>query len=111
VKFTPEEGCVWIEGATNGGAFTVCVGDTGLGIAPDEKEVIFEEFRQATSARKLDSSGAGLGLAIVRKLARLHGGDVSVESEPGKGSRFLVSLPAAKGSIADTISGEGSRNM
>jgi PAS domain S-box-containing protein len=100
VKFTPEEGRVWIEAATSGEVFTICVGDTGIGIAAGEQEAIFEEFHQVASARKLAPPGAGLGLAITRKLARLHGGDVRVESEPGKGSRFLVSLPVAGESMA-----------
>jgi signal transduction histidine kinase len=76
------------------------VGDTGIGIAADEQEAIFEEFHQVTSAQKPSAVGTGLGLAITRKLARLHGGDVRVESEMGKGSRFLVSLPVAAKSIA-----------
>jgi PAS domain S-box-containing protein len=93
VKFTPEQGRVWIETAVHRETVTVCVGDTGIGIAPGELEAIFEEFHQVASARKISAAGTGLGLAITRKLARLHGGDVRVESEPGKGSRFLVWLP------------------
>jgi PAS domain S-box-containing protein len=101
VKFTPEEGRVWIETATDGEIFTICVADTGIGIAPDEQEAIFEEFHQVVaSAGNLPAAGSGLGLAITRKLARLHGGDVRVESEMGKGSRFLVSLPVSGESIA-----------
>jgi len=100
VKFTPEEGRVWIETAMEGEILTISVGDTGIGIAAGEQEAIFEEFHQVASARKLAPAGAGLGLAITRKLARLHGGDVRVESEPGKGSRFLVSLPVAGESMA-----------
>jgi len=95
VKFTPEDGRVWIETAAQGEILTICVGDTGIGIAPGEREAIFEEFHQVASARKLGAAGAGLGLAITRKLVQLHGGGVRVESEMGKGSRFLVSLPVA----------------
>jgi len=100
VKFTPEEGRVWIETAMEGEILTISVGDTGIGIAAGEQEAIFEEFHQVASARKLAPAGAGLGLAITRKLARLHGGEVRVESELGKGSRFLVSLPVAAKSVA-----------
>jgi len=100
VKFTPEEGRVWIETAMDGEILTISVGDTGIGIAAGEQEAIFEEFHQVASARKLAPAGAGLGLAITRKLVRLHGGDVRVESEVGKGSRFLVSLPVAAKSMA-----------
>jgi signal transduction histidine kinase len=94
VKFTPEAGRVWIEGAAAEEAFTITVGDTGIGIAPEEQEAIFEEFHQVAAARSGPAVGTGLGLAITRKLARLHGGDVRVESELGKGSKFIVTLPA-----------------
>jgi signal transduction histidine kinase len=97
VKFTPEEGRVWIETATEGEIFKISVSDTGIGIAPGEQEAIFEEFHQAASARKMAAAGAGLGLAITRKLVHLHGGGIRVESEMAKGSRFLVWLPVAGG--------------
>src|ERR1035438_264709 len=57
VKFTPEEGRVWIETATDGETFTICVGDTGIGIAPGEQDAIFEEFHQVASAGKMASAG------------------------------------------------------
>ncbi len=100
VKFTPEKGRVWIESAADGEILTICVGDTGAGVAAGEQEAIFEEFHQVASATNVAAAGTGLGLAITRKLARLHGGDVRVESEIGKGSRFLVSLPVAGKSSA-----------
>jgi signal transduction histidine kinase len=96
VKFTPEKGRVWIESATDGEIFTICVLDTGIGIAPAEQEAIFEEFHQVASAPEV---GTGLGLAITRRLARLLGGDVQVESQLGTGSRFLVSLPVSGGFV------------
>ncbi len=105
VKFTPEEGRIWVETASDGELFTISVGDTGIGIAADEQDAIFEEFHQVASARKHSGSGAGLGLAITRKLARLHGGDVQVESRVDEGSRFVVTLPAAAESIRGSKNG------
>ena len=99
MKFTPQEGRVWIEAATDGDIFTLCVGDTGIGISLDEQEAIFEEFHQVSSTKDLAAAGTGLGLTITRKLVQIHGGNIRVESELGKGSRFLLSLPVAGGSI------------
>lgn len=95
VKFTPEEGRVWVETQPGGDALTIIVGDTGIGIPAAEREAIFDEFHQVAPAPGHAAAGAGLGLAITRKLAELHGGSIHVESETGKGSTFFVSLPAA----------------
>jgi signal transduction histidine kinase len=89
LKFT-REGEVRVETSDAGEkAFRVTVRDTGPGIAPDQHEAIFEEFRQAEGAEP----GTGLGLAISRRLARVMGGDVTLESEPGRGSVFYLTLP------------------
>jgi len=69
------------------------VADTGMGIPPDAQKAIFESFTQADGTTSRRFGGTGLGLAIVRELAQLLGGSVGVESEPGRGSRFWVSLP------------------
>jgi PAS domain S-box-containing protein len=100
VKFTPEKGRIWIESASGAEYFTISVEDTGIGIIPGEQEAIFEEFHQVASA---SATGTGLGLAITRKLARLLGGDVRVESQLGTGSRFLVSLPVSEEFVAPEI--------
>ncbi|MBI4442251.1 MAG: response regulator, partial [Acidobacteria bacterium] len=102
VKFTPEGGRVSIQGGLEGpvlsGAAGECihmaVHDTGIGIAPEEQEAIFDEFRQVGTTTKGVREGTGLGLAITRRLVEQHGGTIRVESEPGRGSRFHFTLPA-----------------
>jgi signal transduction histidine kinase/CheY-like chemotaxis protein len=89
LKFT-REGEVRVEtSAAPGSTFRVAVRDSGPGIAPDQHEAIFEEFQQTEG----DDIGTGLGLAISRRLARVMGGDITLESEPGRGSVFYVTLP------------------
>jgi signal transduction histidine kinase/CHASE3 domain sensor protein len=105
VKFTPEGGRVWIEAARKDDCVQICVGDTGIGIAPEEQTAVFEEFYQAGGTTKTPGEGTGLGLNITKRLVELHGGKIWVESEPGRGSRFRFTLPCAPGS-SDT-DGEG----
>src|SRR6478609_3485489 len=69
------------------------VSDTGIGMTPEQQAKLFEEFSQADRTTAQRFGGTGLGLAITRKLARMMGGDVTVASEPGKGSVFTVRLP------------------
>jgi signal transduction histidine kinase/CheY-like chemotaxis protein len=89
LKFT-SAGKVQVETAGNSqSVFRVAVRDTGPGIAADQHEAIFEEFQRAEG----DEAGTGLGLAISRRLARVMGGDVTLESEPGRGSVFYLTLP------------------
>jgi signal transduction histidine kinase len=105
VKFTPEGGRIDVrarlaEGLpASGGDLVLDVIDTGVGIADEEQQAIFEKFRQGRvfqtgdDAMTREFSGTGLGLSIVRELCRLLGGDVAVESQLGRGSRFTVRLP------------------
>ncbi len=94
VKFTPEGGRVTIKAATDGTDLVFTVSDTGVGIAPEEQDLIFEKFRQAANPMTREQGGTGLGLSIVRELAKLLGGDVTVHSELGRGSTFTVRIAA-----------------
>ncbi len=93
VKFTPDGGAVCLRTMDAPGAVVVCVEDTGIGIAPKDQEIIFEQFRQVESSYCRRYEGTGLGLALCRKFVEMHGGRVWVESEEGKGSRFFFSIP------------------
>src|SRR5919201_1320169 len=87
-KWTPEGGIVRVALTQRNGAVAVDIADTGPGIAPEEQERIFRAFWSR------DGGGTGLGLAIARELAEAHGGRIELESEPGRGSRFELVLPA-----------------
>src|SRR5215468_2286232 len=94
IKFTPEGGRIEVRAVPMDGSVEVSVADTGVGIAPEDQERVFEEFRQVGTADK-KVEGTGLGLALSRKFVELHGGRIWVESQPGKGSRFSFTLPAS----------------
>ncbi len=99
IKFTPEGGRITVGARGNPrGNIEFWVSDTGVGIAESEREIIFEKFRQGKATLGKDTltreySGTGLGLSIVKELCKLLGGEVSVESELGKGSTFRVVIP------------------
>jgi signal transduction histidine kinase len=93
VKFTPPGGRIDVRAGLAEGAVEVAVTDTGIGIAPEDQEAIFEEFRQVGADYARKREGTGLGLTLARKLVELHGGRLWVESEPGRGSTFTVTLP------------------
>ena len=79
---------------SNGSSFVeFAIADTGIGMTPEQQAKLFEEFSQADATTAQKFGGTGLGLAITRKLARMMGGDVTVTSEPGKGSVFTLRLP------------------
>jgi signal transduction histidine kinase len=93
IKFTPRGGTVGLLGRVDDGRLVLEVSDTGVGIAEDEQELVFEKFRQGGNPLTREHAGTGLGLSIVRELCQLMGGDISLRSELGKGSRFTVRLP------------------
>jgi signal transduction histidine kinase/CheY-like chemotaxis protein len=89
----------------------IAVADTGIGMTPEQQGKLFEEFSQADSSTARQYGGTGLGLAITRKLARMMGGDVTVASEPGKGSVFTLRLPGSADSpVRRSIGSDGSRS-
>src|SRR5262249_17652698 len=94
------DGRNWIE---------IAVADTGIGMKPEQQAKLFEEFTQADSSTARQYAGTGLGLAIARKLARMMGGEVTVTSEPGKGSVFTVRLPGSADSQARSATGSDGR--
>jgi signal transduction histidine kinase len=91
IKFTPPEGRVDVSARLDDGVVEIAVADTGPGIQPEDQEAIFEEFEQSAAGRQVE--GTGLGLPLSRKLVELHGGRLWVESEVGRGSTFLFTLP------------------
>jgi len=92
LKFTPESGRVEVRARVVDGMAEISVTDTGVGIAPEDQEAVFEEFRQVgTSAAKQE--GTGLGLALCRKFVELHGGKIGVTSQVGVGSTFTFTIP------------------
>ena len=94
VKFTPEGGRVTLKAGCDGRDLVFTVSDTGVGIAADEQELVFDKFRQAANPLTREQGGTGLGLSIVRELAKLLGGDVTLHSELGRGSTFTVRVAA-----------------
>ena len=91
-KFT-SRGSIRLQAHVSDGTVAIAVADTGIGIAPDKLEVIFEEFEQADASSTRVYGGTGLGLAIARRLARLLGGEITAESVLGSGSKFTLTLP------------------
>jgi signal transduction histidine kinase len=93
VKFTPEGGRVEVRAVPTDGAVEISVTDTGIGIAPENQELIFEEFRQVGGDYAHKREGTGLGLTLARRLVELHGGRLWVKSQVGQGSTFTFSVP------------------
>src|SRR6266403_3288933 len=96
LKFTPEGGRVRVEGSIDGSLVCISVTDSGIGIRPEDQQLIFEEFRQAGESTKGVKEGTGLGLAITKRLVERQGGTIRVESELGKGSCFSFTLPVGR---------------
>jgi signal transduction histidine kinase len=93
IKFTPEGGRVCVKAEADPRHLILTVSDTGVGIAPEEQDLVFEKFRQSGNPLTREHAGTGLGLSIVRELSKLLGGEVTLQSELGRGSTFQVRLP------------------
>ena len=106
IKFTPEGGQIEVRAEPRDGLVEVSVSDTGVGIAPEDQEAVFEEFRQVGTADK-KVEGTGLGLTLCRKFVELHGGRIWVKSQVGAGSTFTFTIPASadKGRTENAIDG------
>lgn len=94
VRYSPDGGMVWIRTHRDRGTAVIIVADQGKGIAPEDQARIFEKFERVDPS---EPGGSGLGLYIARRLARAMGGDLTVDSAPGQGARFMLTLPGAAG--------------
>ncbi|HEX8136055.1 MAG TPA: ATP-binding protein [Pyrinomonadaceae bacterium] len=96
VKFTGKGGTVTLKAEPLGDEVLIAVSDTGVGIAPEDVERLFDKYEQARSRATRGEKGTGLGLYITKQLVELHGGEIKVESEPGRGSTFSFTLSASR---------------
>jgi len=97
VKFTPEGGKVSVAAKPNGAGVEVAVSDTGVGIAPEDHDAVFEEFKQVGRDYTRKAEGTGLGLALTKRFVELHGGQIRIASSLGKGATFTFTLPNRHG--------------
>ncbi len=93
IKYTPDGGAITVTMNRRGGQAVLSVRDNGVGIPEADQKHIFERFYRVDKARSRETGGTGLGLSIVRQLVALHGGTITVDSQPGSGSTFTVKLP------------------
>ena len=93
IKFTNEGGQVSLTAKRNAESVSITVSDSGIGIAPEDQDTIFDEFQQVQSAQGGVTEGTGLGLTLTKKFVEMHGGEIWVESKPGEGSTFGFSIP------------------
>ncbi len=93
IKYTKPEGRISVNVFEREETIEIIVSDTGIGIPQDMQELIFQRFRQVDTSLTREQEGSGIGLSLVKSLVELHGGNISVESEYGKGSKFIIRLP------------------
>jgi two-component system OmpR family sensor kinase len=95
IRYTPEGGRVTLRCGVDGEIACICVEDTGIGMTDDVKARIFDKFYRSPDARSVEAQGLGLGLTLVQQAVSAHQGSVTVESVPGQGTTFRVTLPLA----------------
>ena len=95
INYTPEHGKINLRLKEVGDCIEIELTDTGLGIPKNEQSRIFDEFYRASNVRKQFANGTGIGLSLVKQIVERHDGKIRVESEEGKGSSFIISLPRA----------------
>jgi signal transduction histidine kinase len=101
VKYSPDGGTIRI-GGWNEQDYAVCyVSDQGIGIPPEEQEAIFRRFYRVDNRLARETQGSGLGLFLTRAIVEAHGGRIWVESQVGKGSRFVFTLPLGRRKLVD----------
>lgn len=112
LKYT-EEGQIKLQLQQNENSILVSVSDTGIGIAKEEQSKIFERFHRVQNRQGRSQEGSGIGLAMVQELIKLHHGTIHLESEPGKGSTFIVTIPIGKDHLPQEkiISGQSSAKL
>ena len=110
-KYTGPKKRVALTVHREGDRATISVSDNGVGLAPRAARKVFDRFYQVDQRVARTQGGCGLGLSIVRSIARAHGGEVSVTSRPGQGSTFVVSLPAVEAPVSHPEVGRGGRSV
>ncbi|MFZ5990014.1 MAG: PAS domain-containing sensor histidine kinase [Bacillota bacterium] len=103
VKFTKPGGSIFLSVFDLGDNIRISVRDTGIGIDKDKLELVFERFRQVNSTLTRDSEGSGIGLSLVKSLVEMHEGSISIVSEPGEGTEFIIILPAKRVNEEESI--------
>ena len=93
IKYTHDNGNVSVEARITGDMVEIWVNDTGIGMAREDQDKVFQRFTQIDSSATRTQGGTGLGLAIVKELVELHGGAIRVQSKLGKGSSFIFTMP------------------
>lgn len=96
IKYNRESGKVFIDVSEEGSNVIIRIKDTGMGIASDELDKVFDKFYRSSASKKMNIDGTGLGLAIAKDIVESYGGEIKVESELGKCTEFMISLPISK---------------